>query len=67
MHVPPNLTPVLWSATAVSCAALIALGGAFTLMLGNVRQQKSGLRLLWVSLAVLAAAATAVILVVSHS
>lgn len=67
MQVPPTLTPVLWCAIAVLCSACIALGAGFSLLLGTVRQQKIGLRFIWASLGLLAAAIVAIVLVFTHA
>lgn len=66
MHIPPNLTPVLWTATSVLCVACIGLGAGFSLLFGNIRQQKRGLQCIWISLGFLAAAIVTVIMVVMH-
>ena len=67
MHIPPHLMPVLWCATAISSIALISLGAGFSLMFGNVRRQKLGLRFVWISLALLAAAVVAFVVVLGHT
>jgi hypothetical protein len=67
MQIPPNLTPILWTATSVICVACIGVGAGFSLLFGNIHQQKRGLRWIWVSLGLLAASLVVFVMIVSHS
>jgi len=62
-----NLTPLFWSAAGVAALAGISLLVGLTLLFGTVPHQRTGLRLVWISLGVLAAVSVALVLILTHS
>lgn len=63
----PNLTPLLWGATGVAALAGISLLVGLTLLFGTLPHQRTGLRLVWISVGVLAAVGVALALILTHS
>ena len=67
MGISPNQAPLLWSAVAVAALAGIALLIGLTLLFGTVPHQRTGLRLVWISVGVLASVGVAAVLILMHS
>ena len=63
----PNLTPLFWTAASVAALAGIALLVGLTLLFGTVPHQRTGLRLVWISLGVIAAVGVALVIILTHS
>jgi hypothetical protein len=62
-----KLTPLLWSAVGLAALAGISLLVGLTLLFGTVPHQRTGLRLVWISLGVLTAAGVVLTLLLTHS
>ena len=68
MQISPTLTPILWTAAGVSVFAVIALTVGITLLLGAaIPHRKVALPIVWISASVLAAALTAVVLILTQA
>jgi hypothetical protein len=64
--ISPQLTSVFWGALAVTGVAAIVLTVGLTLLLGTTSHRKVALPLVWIGAAVLAAAGTALGLLITN-
>lgn len=66
MRTLPNLTPFFWAAASIAALAGISLLIGLTLLFGTVPHQRTGLRMVWISLGVMAAVGVALAIILTH-
>ena len=62
----PNLTPLFWTAASVAALAGISLLVGLRLLFGTVPHHRIGLRMVWISLGIMAAVGVALAIIWTH-